>query len=106
MARNITNLAFQANIGYIHCIYYVPASQFAPNGLSGEFTAYHDTARLPTIPSTTDFSETMSTGEQGSFTFQAHPVDGHSFTDNEKQLVQLLSWDFFILSGRAHLIGN
>lgn len=106
MARNIVNLALQANIGYIHCIYYVPVSQFAPNGISGEFTAYHDTARLPTIPSTTDFSETMSTGEQGSFTFQAHPVDGHSFTDNEKQLVQLLSWDFFILSGRAHLIGN
>lgn len=106
MARNITNLAFHANIGYIHCIYYVPVNQFAPNGLSGEFTAYHDKNRLPAIPSKTDFSETMSTGEQGSFTFQAHPIDGHSFTDFEKQLVQLLSWDFFIISGRTHLIGN
>lgn len=106
IARNITNLAQNANIGYIHCQYYMPANRFVPNGLSGEFTVYQDMERLPNIPATTDFSESMSTGEQGLYTFLAHPVEGHSFTEDEKQLVQLLSWDFFILTGRAHLMGN
>lgn len=106
MARNIPPIAQIANIGYIHCIFYAPISQFAPNGLSGEFTAYHDKKKLPAIPANVDFSETMSTGEQGSFTFQAHPVEGHIFSDSERQMVQLLSWDFFILTGRARLMGN
>ena len=106
IARHIAPLAQSANIGYIHCIFYAPISQFAPNGLSGEFTAYHNKNKLPEVPSAVDFSETMSTGEQGSFTFQAHPIEGHIFSDNERQLVQLLSWDFFILTGRARLMGN
>ena len=106
LARNVASIAKSANIGYIHCSYYIPVSRFEPNGLSGEYTAYHDQERLPAIPATSIFSETMSTGEQGSFTFQAHPIEGHSFSDTERQLVQLLSWDFFILTGRAHLIGN
>lgn len=106
MARNITPIAQSANIGYIQCSFYAPVSQFAPNGLSGKFTAYHDKKRLPNIPDSVDFSETMSTGEQGSFTFQAHPIEGHTFSDSERQLVQLLSWDFFILTGRARLMGN
>jgi diguanylate cyclase (GGDEF)-like protein len=58
------------------------------------------------MPATPDFSETMTTGEQGSFTFQAHPIEGHSFTEQERKFVQLLSWDFFILTGRARLMGN
>jgi hypothetical protein len=90
----------------VNCLFYAPVSQFAPNGISGEFTAYHDKEALPERPLNPDFSETMTTGEQGSFTFQAHPIDGHTFTDNERQIVQLLSWDFFILSGRARLMGN
>lgn len=106
MARHLPPLAQNANIGLVHCIFYAPVSQFAPNGLSGEFTAYHNKEKLPTIPSNPDFSETMTTGEQGSFTFQAHPIEGHVFTDYERQLIQLLSWDFFILSGRARLMGN
>ena len=106
IARHLPPLAKSANIGLIHCIYYAPVSQFAPNGLSGDFTAYHDKEKLPTIPAILDFSETMTTGEQGSFTFQAHPIEGHTFTDNERKFVQLLSWDFFILSGRARLMGN
>ena len=106
MARHLPPLAQSANIGLVHCIFYAPVSQFAPNGISGEFTAYHNKEKLPTIPSNPDFSETMTTGEQGSFTFQAHPIEGHVFTDYERQLIQLLSWDFFILSGRARLMGN
>ena len=106
LARNLPPLAKYANIGYVNCLFYAPVSQFAPNGLSGEFTAYHDKESLPEKPSNPDFSETMTTGEQGSFTFQAHPIDGHAFTDSERQIVQLLSWDFFILSGRARLMGN
>ena len=106
LARNIVPLAKNLNIGYINCIYYAAISQFAPNGLSGQFTAYHDKDRLPSPPATTDFSETMSTGEHGSFTFQAHPVDGHTFSPIERQMVQIISWDFFILSGRARLMGN
>ena len=106
LARNLTPLAKIANIGYINCLYYAPVSQFAPNGISGEFTALHDKENLPERPTNPDFSETMTTGEQGSFTFQAHPIQGHAFTDDERQVVQLLSWDFFILSGRARLMGN
>ena len=106
MARHLPPLAQSANIGLVHCIFYASVSQFAPNGISGEFTAYHNKEKLPTIPSNPDFSETMTTGEQGSFTFQAHPIEGHVFTDYERQLIQLLSWDFFILSGRARLMGN
>ena len=106
LAKDIVPLAKAANIGYIHCLYYAPVSQFAPMGMSGEVNIFHDKERMPVIPSATDFSETMSTGEQGSFTFQAHPIEGHSFNEDEKQLVQLLSWDFFILSGRARLMGN
>ena len=106
MARHLPPLAQNANIGLVHCIFYAPVSQFAPNGISGEFTAYDNKEKLPTIPSNPDFSETMTTGEQGSFTFQAHPIEGHVFTDYERQLIQLLSWDFFILSGRARLMGN
>ena len=106
LARNLAPLAKIANIGYINCLYYAPVSQFAPNGLSGEFTAFHDKQNLPEKPANPDFSETMTTGEQGSFTFQAHPIQGHAFTDDERQVVQLLSWDFFILSGRARLMGN
>ena len=106
MARHIPPIAKNANIGLIHCTFYAPVSQFAPNGISGEFTAYHDKEALPTRPAIPDFSETMTTGEQGSFTFQAHPIEGHTFTDFERKFVQLLSWDFFILSGRARLIGN
>ena len=106
MARHLPPLAQSANIGLVHCIFYAPVSQFAPNGISGEFTAYHNKEKLPAIPSNPDFSETMTTGEQGSFTFQAHPIEGHVFTDYERQLIQLLSWDFFILSGRARLMGN
>jgi len=106
LARNLAPLAKIANIGYINCLYYAPVSQFAPNGISGEFTAFHDKQNLPERPANPDFSETMTTGEQGSFTFQAHPIQGHAFTDNERQVVQLLSWDFFILSGRARLMGN
>ena len=106
LARNLTPLAKIANIGYINCLYYAPVSQFAPNGISGEFTAFHDKENLPERPTNPDFSETMTTGEQGSFTFQAHPIQGHAFTDDERQVVQLLSWDFFILSGRARLMGN
>lgn len=106
MARHLPPLAQNANIGLVHCIFFAPVSQFAPNGISGEFTAYHNKEKLPTIPSNPDFSETMTTGEQGSFTFQAHPIEGHVFTDYERQLIQLLSWDFFILSGRARLMGN
>lgn len=106
MARHIPPIAKNANIGLIHCMFYAPVSQFAPNGISGEFTAYHDKEALPTRPAIPDFSETMTTGEQGSFTFQAHPIEGHTFTDFERKFVQLLSWDFFILSGRARLIGN
>lgn len=106
MARHIPPIAKNANIGLIHCTFYAPVSQFAPNGISGEFTAYHNKEALPTRPAIPDFSETMTTGEQGSFTFQAHPIEGHTFTDFERKFVQLLSWDFFILSGRARLIGN
>ena len=106
LARNFPPLAKCANIGFVNCLFYAPVSQFAPNGISGEFTAYHDKEALPERPLNPDFSETMTTGEQGSFTFQAHPIDGHTFTDNERQIVQLLSWDFFILSGRARLMGN
>ena len=106
IARHISPIAQSANIGYIHCIFYAPISQFAPNGLSGEFTAYHNKNKLPEVPVAVDFSETMSTGEQGSFTFQAHPIEGHTFSDSERQIVQLLSWDFFILTGRARLMGN
>ena len=106
LARNLPPLAKKANIGFVNCLFYAPVSQFAPNGLSGEFTAYHDKEALPERPSTPDFSETMTTGEQGSFTFQAHPIQGHAFTDDERQIIQLLSWDFFILSGRARLMGN
>lgn len=106
LARNLPPLAKITNIGFVNCLFYAPVSQFAPNGLSGEFTAYHDTKALPEKPTSPDFSETMTTGEQGSFTFQAHPIQGHSFTDEERQIIQLLSWDFFILSGRARLMGN
>lgn len=106
LARNLPPLAKITNIGFVNCLFYAPVSQFAPNGLSGEFTAYHDKKALPEKPTSPDFSETMTTGEQGSFTFQAHPIQGHSFTDEERQIIQLLSWDFFILSGRARLMGN
>lgn len=106
LARNLPPLAKNANIGYVNCLFYAPVSQFAPNGISGEFTAYHDKAVLPEKPTNPDFSETMTTDEQGSFTFQAHPIQGHTFTDGERQIIQLLSWDFFILSGRARLMGN
>ncbi len=106
MSRHLPLLAKSTNIGLIHCNFYAPVSQFAPNGISGEFTAFHDKEKLPNLPATPDFSETMTTGEQGSFTFQAHPIEGHSFTENERKFVQLLSWDFFILTGRARLMGN
>ncbi len=106
MSRHLPLLAKSTNIGLIHCSFYAPVSQFAPNGISGEFTAFHDKEKLPNLPATPDFSETMTTGEQGSFTFQAHPIEGHSFTENERKFVQLLSWDFFILTGRARLMGN
>ena len=106
LARNLPPLAKNTNIGFVNCLYYAPVSQFAPNGISGEFTVYHDKEKLPNRPVNPDFSETMTTGEQGSFTFQAHPIEGHAFTDNERQMIQLLSWDFFILSGRARLMGN
>ena len=106
MSKHILALAKNANIGYINCQYYAPVSQFAPNGLSGEFTIYHDKEGLPNIPESTDFSETMSTGENGSFTFLVHPIEGHSFDQNEKKFIQLLSWDCFVLSGRARLMGN
>lgn len=106
MSRHLPLLAQSTHIGLVHCSFYAPVSQFAPNGISGEFTAYHDKKNLPTIPATPDFSETMTTGEQGSFTFQAHPIEGHSFTEQERKFVQLLSWDFFILTGRARLMGN
>lgn len=106
LSKHIPTLAQRTNVGYINCIYYIPASQFAPNGISGQFTVYHDKERLPEIPEATDFSETMSTGEHGSFTFQAHPIAGHTFNDTEKQFIQILSWDSFILSGRARLMGN
>lgn len=106
MSRHLPLLAQSTHIGVVHCSFYAPVSQFAPNGISGDFTAYHDKKNLPTIPATPDFSETMTTGEQGSFTFQAHPIEGHSFTEQERKFVQLLSWDFFILTGRARLMGN
>ena len=106
MSRHLPPLAQSTNIGLVHCSFYAPVSQFAPNGISGEFTAYHNKEKLPVRPAILDFSETMTTGEQGSFTFQAHPIEGHTFTDNERQIIQLLSWDFFILSGRARLMGN
>lgn len=106
MSRHLPLLAQSIHIGLVHCSFYAPVSQFAPNGISGDFTAYHDKKNLPTIPATPDFSETMTTGEQGSFTFQAHPIEGHSFTEQERKFVQLLSWDFFILTGRARLMGN
>jgi diguanylate cyclase (GGDEF)-like protein len=106
MSRHLPLLAQSTHIGLVHCSFYAPVSQFAPNGISGDFTAYHDKKNLPTIPATPDFSETMTTGEQGSFTFQAHPIEGHSFTEQERKFVQLLSWDFFILTGRARLMGN
>lgn len=106
MSRHLPLLAQSTHIGLVRCSFYAPVSQFAPNGISGDFTAYHDKKNLPTIPATPDFSETMTTGEQGSFTFQAHPIEGHSFTEQERKFVQLLSWDFFILTGRARLMGN
>ena len=106
IARNLPPIAKNAHIGLIHCNFYAPVSQFAPNGISGEFTAYHDKENLPERPANPDFSETMTTGEQGSFTFQAHPIEGHTFTEFERKFVQLLSWDFFIISGRARLMGN
>ena len=106
MSKHIVPLAQNANIGYVNCQFYAPVSQFAPNGISGEFTIYHDKERLPNIPDSTAFSESMSTGENGSFTFQVHPIEGHSFDQDERQIIQLLSWDCFILSGRARLMGN
>ena len=42
LARNFPPLAKCANIGFVNCLFYAPVSQFAPNGISGEFTAYHD----------------------------------------------------------------
>lgn len=106
ISKLLPPLAKQTNIGYVRCLYFAPASQFAPTGLSGEIEIYHDKERSKEVPTITDFSETMSTGEQGTFTFQAHPIDNHIFSDTERQIVQLLSWDFFILSGRARLMGN
>lgn len=106
LKKFVMPLAKEANIGYIHCTYFAPISQFSPNGLTGDITVYHNKERLPEIPTSAAFSETLTTGEQGAYTFLAHPVEGHAFSETEKQIVQLLSWDFFILGGRARLMGN
>jgi len=98
-------LAHELHVGFMECGLVAPASPFAQNGVNGKVLLFHDRELLPTPPSCTDIAEGMSTAESGTFTFNVHPIDGHEFTDDERDAIRLLSYDCFILGGRARLMG-
>ncbi|OWV08961.1 GGDEF domain-containing phosphodiesterase [Fibrobacter sp. UWH1] len=105
VSRQVTPLAKILNVGYMECGLVAPASPLAQNGVDGKMIIYHDKVGLPVLPSCTDIAEVMTTAESGTFTFNVHPVEGHTFTDNERDALSLISYDCFILGGRSRLMG-
>lgn len=105
ISRQVTPLAKLLNVGYMECSLVAPVSPWARNGFDRKMVLFHDKEKLTEVPSNTDISEVMSTAESGTFSFNAHPISGHSFTDDERSALQLLSYDCFILGGRSRLMG-
>lgn len=105
VSRQVHPLAKALHVGYMECALVAPVSPYAQNGIDGKVVLFHDKEKLPTPPTNTDIAEVMSTAESGTFSFNAHPIEGHSFTDNERNALQLLSYDCFILGGRSRLMG-
>lgn len=105
ISRMIEPIARALNVGFMECGLIAPVSTFAQSGVDGKMLIYHDKEKLPTLPTCSDIAEVMSTAESGTFTFNAHPVDGHDFTDQERDALQLICYDCFILGGRARLMG-
>lgn len=101
----IKPIAKSLNVGYMECGLVAPISPFAQSGVDRKMPIYHDKEKLPTPPACCDIAEVMSTGESGTFSFNAHPVEGHSFTTLERDALQLICYDMFILGGRSRLMG-
>lgn len=105
IAPAIVPLAKRLNIGFIGCGLMAPSSPLSPGGENGSITLYHDKDLLPEVPTKSDVVQVLSTGEKGFFTFMAHPVKDHTFTEEENLAIKLISMDCFVLGGRARLIG-
>jgi len=101
----IKPLAHELHIGFMECGLVAPASPFSQSGIDSKVLLYRDKDLLPETPICTDIAEVLSTAESGTFTFNVHPIDGHEFTDDERDAIRLLSYDCFILGGRARLMG-
>lgn len=101
----VSPLAQKLNVGYMECRLVAPVSPLAQNGVDGQKVLFYDKDKLAEIPSCTDFAEVMTTAESGTFSFNAHPIDGHTFSDDERTAIQLLAYDCFILGGRSRLMG-
>lgn len=105
VSESIETIARKLNAGFIGCGLMAPATPLAPNGENGTMTLFHDKNKLPQIPVKSDFVQVTPTGEKGFFTFIAHPVSGHTFTEDEVKAIKLIGMDCFTLGGRARLIG-
>lgn len=104
-AQNFKPLAEELHVAYFACGLLPPPSQQGPAGEYGKEVIYHDTANLPILPSTTEIADTYSTGEQGTCTIDIHPIAGHHFTDEEKNILQVITWDIYVHAGKARLTG-
>lgn len=105
IASSISPLASSLNVGYIDVSLEAPSMPLSHGEFEGKTVLYHNRELLPTAPKTADIAQVMSTGENGIFSFNAHPVEGHTFTDDERNSILLLSYDCFILGGRSRLMG-
>lgn len=105
IGKLIAPIAKELHIGYIDCELMAPVSPLSPTSIDEQIVIYHDKERLPTLPDNKSMTEVMSTGEQGTYSFDAHPIEGHDFTDSERSAIQLIFWDSFVLAGRARLMG-
>lgn len=101
----LDSIARKLNAGFIGCGLMAPTTPLAPNGENNTLTLFHNRELLPQLPVKSDIVQVTSTGENGFFTFIAHPVQGHTFTEEEKNAIKLIGLDCFILGGRARLIG-
>lgn len=98
-------LAKSLHIGYVAYSFSTPTTPLTPMGFACKKKVFHDEALLPAIPISTEIAESMSTSEEGAFTLFVHPIDNHSFTEEERNTIQLMCWDWFLLCGRSHLMG-
>lgn len=104
-AQNIQPLAQTLNVAYLACGLLPPPSQLGMSSECGKQILYHDTTILPIIPQNTEIAETLSTGEQGTFTIDIHPIPGHHFSDEERKALQMLTWDLYVHGAKARLTG-